>query len=76
MAGRGEIDGAGAASTGGGSRSVPALLSVSIGVLGAIVALVIAGLSFDVYAQIGLVVLIALAALVFYAGTTRRANAD
>ncbi len=41
---------------------VPALLSVSIGVLGAIVALVIAGLSFDVYAQIGLVVLIALAA--------------
>jgi HAE1 family hydrophobic/amphiphilic exporter-1 len=41
---------------------VPALLSVSVGVLGAIVAVVIAGLSFDVYAQIGLVVLIALAA--------------
>ncbi len=41
---------------------VPALLSVSVGVLGAIVALKLAGLSFDVYAQIGLVVLIALAA--------------
>ena len=41
---------------------VPALLSVSVGILGAIVAVVIAGLSFDVYAQIGLVVLIALAA--------------
>jgi HAE1 family hydrophobic/amphiphilic exporter-1 len=41
---------------------IPALLSVSVGVLGAIAAVVIAGLSFDVYAQIGLVVLIALAA--------------
>jgi HAE1 family hydrophobic/amphiphilic exporter-1 len=41
---------------------MPALLSVSVAVLGAIVAVVIAGLSFDVYAQIGLVVLIALAA--------------
>ncbi|MGC2223697.1 MAG: efflux RND transporter permease subunit, partial [Methylocella sp.] len=41
---------------------VPALLSVSVGVLGAIVAVMLAGLSFDVYAQIGLVVLIALAA--------------
>ena len=41
---------------------VPALLSVSVGILGAIGAVVIAGLSFDVYAQIGLVVLIALAA--------------
>jgi len=41
---------------------VPALLSVSVGVLGAIVAVTLAGLSFDVYAQIGLVVLIALAA--------------
>src|SRR5262249_4985511 len=38
------------------------LLSVSVGVLGAIVAVAISGLSFDVYAQIGLVVLIALAA--------------
>ena len=41
---------------------VPALLSVSVGILGAIGAVVVAGLSFDVYAQIGLVVLIALAA--------------
>jgi hydrophobic/amphiphilic exporter-1 (mainly G- bacteria), HAE1 family len=41
---------------------VPALLSVSVGLLGALVALLLAGLSFDVYAQIGLVSLIALAA--------------
>jgi multidrug efflux pump len=41
---------------------ISALLSVSVGILGAIAAVVIAGLSFDVYAQIGLVVLIALAA--------------
>src|ERR1700720_1845406 len=41
---------------------VPALLSVSVGALGAILAVMLAGLSFDVYAQIGLVVLIALAA--------------
>jgi HAE1 family hydrophobic/amphiphilic exporter-1 len=41
---------------------IPALLSVSVAVLGAIVAVVLSGLSFDVYAQIGLVVLIALAA--------------
>ncbi|HLY58001.1 MAG TPA: multidrug efflux RND transporter permease subunit [Stellaceae bacterium] len=41
---------------------VSALLSVSAAVLGAIVAVAVAGLSFDVYAQIGLVVLIALAA--------------
>jgi HAE1 family hydrophobic/amphiphilic exporter-1 len=41
---------------------LPALLSVSVAILGAIVSVVIAGLSFDVYAQIGLVVLIALAA--------------
>jgi HAE1 family hydrophobic/amphiphilic exporter-1 len=41
---------------------IPALLSVSVGVLGAVAAVAIAGLSFDVYAQIGLVVLIALAA--------------
>jgi HAE1 family hydrophobic/amphiphilic exporter-1 len=38
------------------------LLSVSVGVLGALAAVKIAGLSFDVYAQIGLVALIALAA--------------
>ncbi|HEX4411273.1 MAG TPA: multidrug efflux RND transporter permease subunit [Xanthobacteraceae bacterium] len=41
---------------------IPALLSVSVGVLGALVAVWVAGLSFDVYAQIGLVALIALAA--------------
>jgi HAE1 family hydrophobic/amphiphilic exporter-1 len=41
---------------------VPVLLSVSVGVLGSIVAIALAGLSFDVYAQIGLIVLIALAA--------------
>jgi multidrug efflux pump len=41
---------------------IPALLSVSVGILGAITAVALAGLSFDVYAQIGLVVLIALAA--------------
>ena len=41
---------------------VPALLSVSVAALGALGALALAGLSFDVYAQIGLVVLIALAA--------------
>jgi hydrophobic/amphiphilic exporter-1 (mainly G- bacteria), HAE1 family len=41
---------------------VPALLSVSVALLGAIVALALSGLSFDVYAQIGLVVLIALSA--------------
>src|SRR5205807_4686296 len=39
---------------------VSALLSVSVAILGAIAAVTIAGLSFDVYAQIGLVVLIAL----------------
>ncbi|MBV9111279.1 MAG: multidrug efflux RND transporter permease subunit [Hyphomicrobiales bacterium] len=41
---------------------IPVLLSVSVGVLGAIIAVVISGSSFDVYSQIGLVVLIALAA--------------
>src|SRR5919109_2859672 len=41
---------------------VPVLLSVTVGVLGAVFAVWIAGLNFDVYAQIGLVVLIALAA--------------
>ena len=41
---------------------VPVLLSVSVGVLGAIAAIGLTGLAFDVYAQIGIVVLIALAA--------------
>ncbi len=41
---------------------IPVLLSVSVGGLGAIAAVWLAGLSFDVYAQIGLIVLIALAA--------------
>jgi HAE1 family hydrophobic/amphiphilic exporter-1 len=41
---------------------VPVLLSVSVAILGAIVAIMLARLSFDVYAQIGLVVLVALAA--------------
>jgi hydrophobe/amphiphile efflux-1 (HAE1) family protein len=41
---------------------ISVLLSVSVSVLGAIFALYIAGRSFDVYAQIGLVVLVALAA--------------
>jgi HAE1 family hydrophobic/amphiphilic exporter-1 len=41
---------------------IPVLLSVSVGVAGAIASISLAGLSFDIYAQIGLVVLIALAA--------------
>ena len=38
------------------------LLSVAVGVAGALAAVLVAGLQFDIYAQIGLVVLIALAA--------------
>jgi HAE1 family hydrophobic/amphiphilic exporter-1 len=41
---------------------IPVLLSVTVAVLGAIVSVWLAGLAFDVYAQIGLVVLVALAA--------------
>ncbi|MEM6422185.1 MAG: efflux RND transporter permease subunit, partial [Pseudomonadota bacterium] len=41
---------------------LPVLLSVAFGVAGALFALLVAGLSFDLYGQIGLVILIALVA--------------
>ena len=40
---------------------IPVLLSVTVGLLGALLALFVTGLSNDIYAQIGIVVLIALA---------------
>ena len=45
---------------------VPVLLSVAVGVLGAFIGMIVTGLTLDLYAQIGMVVLIGAAAIQLY----------